>query len=63
MLVFSRKTFWISGQIFALILSFLSNRQLREALDEKSSQEYPMLEFLKAPFLVPHFSYYTLDQA
>ena len=31
----------ISGQIFGLIFSFLSNRQLRMFLDGKSSQEYP----------------------
>ena len=30
----------ISGQIFALISSFLSNRWLRVVLDGKSSQEY-----------------------
>ena len=30
----------ISGQIFGLISSFLSNRQLQMALDGKSSQEY-----------------------
>ena len=32
----------ISGQIFGLILSFLSTRQFRVALDGKSSQEYPV---------------------
>ena len=31
----------ISGQIFGLISSFLSNRQLWVVLDGKSSQEYP----------------------
>ena len=31
----------MSGEIFRLISSFLSNRQLRVALDGKSSQEYP----------------------
>ena len=31
-----------SGQIFGLISSFLSNRQLRDILDGKSSQEYPV---------------------
>ena len=34
------KSYGISGQIFALISSFLSNRQLRLVLDGKSSQEY-----------------------
>ena len=36
------KSYQISGQIFGLISSFLSNRQLREVLDGKSSQEYPV---------------------
>ena len=36
------KTYGISGQIFGLISSFLSNRQLRVVLDGKSSQEYPV---------------------
>ena len=34
------KCFGISGQIFCLISSFLSNRQLQLVLDENSSQEY-----------------------
>ena len=55
------KSYGISGQIFGLISSFLSNRQLPLVLDGKSSQEYPVnAEFLKAPFLVLHFSYSTL---
>ena len=36
------KSYGISGQIFTLISSFLSNRRLRVALDGKSSQEYPV---------------------
>ena len=36
------KSYRISGQIFGLISSFLSNRQLRVVLDGKSSQEYPV---------------------
>ena len=32
----------VSGQIFGLISSFLSNRQPRVVLDGKSSQEYPI---------------------
>ena len=36
------KSYGISGQIFSLISSFLSNRQLRVVLDRKSSQEYPV---------------------
>ena len=35
-------SYGISGQIFGLICSFLSNRQLRVILDGKSSQEYPV---------------------
>ena len=36
------KSYGISGQIFGLIFSFLSNRQLQVVLDGKSSQEYPV---------------------
>ena len=36
------KSCGISGQIYGLISSFLSNRLLRVVLDEKSSQEYPV---------------------
>ena len=36
------KSYGISGQIFVLISSFLSNRRLRVVLDGKSSQEYPV---------------------
>ena len=36
------KSYRISGQIFGLISSFLSNRRLRVVLDGKSSQEYPV---------------------
>ena len=36
------KSCGISGQIFGLISSFLSNRQLRVVLDGKSSKEYPV---------------------
>ena len=36
------KSYGISGQIFGLISSFLSNRQRRVVLDGKSSQEYPV---------------------
>ena len=46
------KSYGISCQLFGLICSFLSNRQLQEF--------QLMLEFLKAPFLDLHFSYYTL---
>ena len=36
------KSYGISGQIFGLISSFLSNRRLQMVLDGKSSQEYPV---------------------
>ena len=36
------KSYEISGQIFGLISSFLSNRRLRVVLVGKSSQEYPI---------------------
>ena len=36
------KSYGISGQIFGVISSFLSNRRLRVLLDGKSSQEYPV---------------------
>ena len=36
------KSYGISGQIFGLISSFLSNRWLRIVLDGKSSPEYPV---------------------
>ena len=36
------KSYEISGQIFGLISSFLSNRRLRAVLDGTSSQEYPV---------------------
>ena len=36
------KSYGISGQIFALISSFLSNRRLSVVLDGKSLQEYPV---------------------
>ena len=40
-LLHKRKSYGISGQIFSLISSFLSNRRLRVVRDGKSSQEYP----------------------
>ena len=36
------KSYGISGQIFGLTSSFLSNRWLQVALDGKSSQQYPV---------------------
>ena len=54
------KSYGISGQIFGLISSFLSNRRLRWFWMESVHKNIQlMLEFLKAPVLVLHFSYYT----
>ena len=36
------RSYVISGQLFGLISSFLSNRRFRVVLDGKSSQEYPV---------------------
>ena len=41
-LLYKFKSYGISGQIFDLIFSFLSNRWLRMVLDGISSQEYPV---------------------
>ena len=41
-LLSKHKSYGISGQIFGLISSFLNNRQLRVALGEKSSQQFPV---------------------
>ena len=48
------KSWGISGQIFGLISSFLSNRRLWVVLDGKSSQEYPVnAEVPQRPILGP----------
>ena len=39
-LLHKRRSYGISGQIFGLISSFLSNRRLQVVLDGKSLQEY-----------------------
>ena len=55
------KSYGISGPIFGLISSVLINRRLRVVLDGKPSQEYPVHAGVsQGPFLVQHFSYYTL---
>ena len=46
------KSYGISGQIFSLISSFLSNRRLRVVLDGNSSQEYPVNEGVPQGFIV-----------
>ena len=54
------KSYGVSGQIFGLISSFLSNRLLRVIVDGKSSQEYSVnFEFAQGSILCPAF-YYTL---
>ena len=51
------KSCGISGQIFCLISSFLSNKWLQVVLNGKSSQEYPVnAGVAKGPFLVLRFS-------
>ena len=50
------KSYGVLGEIFGLISSFLSNRRLQVVHDGKNIQL--MLELLKAPFFVLHFSYY-----
>ena len=41
-LLHKHKSYGISGQIFGVISSFLSNRRLRVVVDGKSLQEYPL---------------------
>ena len=52
------KSHGISGQIFGLISSFLSNRQL--GVGHLCNNIQLMLKFLKGLLLVLHFSYYVL---
>ena len=60
-LLHKRKSYGISGQIFGLISSFLSNRWLQVVLDGKSSQKYPVNAGVPQGSIVgPHVSYYTL---
>ena len=55
------KSYGISGQIFGLISSFHSNRQLWVVLDHKSSQEYLVNAGVpRGSILGPTLSYYTL---
>ena len=46
------KSYGISGQIFGLIFSFLSNRRFRVILDGKSSQEYAVNAGLPQGFIL-----------
>ena len=45
-----RKSYGISGQVFGLISSFLSNRWPRVVLDGKSLQDYPVNASNPSPF-------------
>ena len=46
------KSYGISGQIFVLISSFLSNKTFRVVLDGKSSQEYPVYAGVARSFIL-----------
>ena len=57
------KSYGISGQIFSLFSSFLSNRRLQVVLDGKSSQEYPVNAGVPQGSILGHtlFSLYIND--
>ena len=61
-LIYKLKSYRISGQTLGLISSFLSNIDNFEWFWIESLHKNIQLmgEFLKAPFLVLHFSFYTL---
>ena len=60
-LLHKRKVLRVSGQIFGLVLSFLSNRLLWVVLDGKSSQKYPVnVGVPQGSILGPNFSNYAL---
>ena len=54
------KSYGIPGQIFGLISSFFSNKWLRVVHRSLHRNIQLILEFLKGPFFVLHFSYYKL---
>ena len=56
-------SYGFSGQIFGLILSFLSNRQLQVVLDGASSQEYSVNAGVPQGFILGHtlFLLYSND--
>ena len=55
------KAYWISGQIFGLFFSFLSNRWLQVAPDWNASQEYTVNAGVPPGTITcPDLSYYTL---
>ena len=51
-LLHKHRSYGISGQIFCLISSFLSNRRLRVVLDGKCSQEYPVNAGVRQGFIL-----------
>ena len=60
-LLYKLLSYRILGQIFGLISSFLRNRWLWWFwMGSLHKNIQLMLEFLKTPFFVLHFSYYTL---
>ena len=62
-LLYKLKSYKISGQIFGLIFFFRSNRRLLVALDEKSSQEYPVNAGVSQDSILgpTFFSLYIID--
>ena len=61
-LLHKRKSYGILGQIFGLVSSFLSNRQLRLVLNGKSFQEYPInAGVLQGPFS-GSYTFHTIHQ-
>ena len=56
-------SYGFSGQMFGLILSFLSNRQLQVVLDGTSSQEYSVNAGVPQGFILGHtlFLLYSND--
>ena len=50
------RSYEISGQIFGIISSFLSNRHLRVVLDGNSSQEYPVNARVPQGSILPYIS-------
>ena len=56
------KSYEISGQIFGLISSFLSNRQLPVVLDDKCSQECPVNAAVPLRLHSQSYTFLTIHQ-